>query len=37
MDKIAERLKEIKTGKILDIATGGGQFVDLLINTLGQF
>ncbi|MCD4819255.1 MAG: methyltransferase domain-containing protein [Candidatus Cloacimonetes bacterium] len=37
MDKIAERLKRIKTGKILDVATGGGQFVNLLMNSLGKY
>jgi len=37
MEKITNRLKEIKVGKILDMATGGGQFVDLLMNSLGKY
>jgi ubiquinone/menaquinone biosynthesis C-methylase UbiE len=37
MEKIIERMKKIKTGKILDFATGGGQFVNLLMNSLGKY
>ena len=37
MEKIAERLKKIETGQVVDFATGGGQFVTLMMNTLGKF
>ncbi|MBN1327294.1 MAG: methyltransferase domain-containing protein [Candidatus Cloacimonetes bacterium] len=37
MEKIAVRLGEISGGKILDIATGKGEFVHLLASTLKNF
>ena len=32
--KIAQQLGKISTGKVLDVATGDGEFIDLLLNTL---
>ncbi len=37
MQKIAEKLSKISGGKILDIATGRGEFVHLLQHSLGSF
>ena len=37
MQKIAEKLSKMNCGKILDIATGRGEFVHLLQHSLGSF
>lgn len=35
--KIAERLRSVSGGKILDVATGNGQFIDTLMKTLKSY
>src|SRR6056297_3372228 len=37
MDKIKEILSDINVDKILDVATGRGEFVELLKNNIGSF
>jgi ubiquinone/menaquinone biosynthesis C-methylase UbiE len=37
VDPLFEKLKELSGGKILDIATGHGAFLDLMINSFNDF
>ena len=37
MEKLMKRMKEIKGGKILDIATGRGEFIHSLMNGLESY
>ncbi len=37
MDPLTEKLKRLSGGKILDIATGYGEFLELLVNSFNDF
>ena len=37
MEQLEADLKQISAGKILDIATGSGEFINLLLHYLGSY